>query len=78
MGDIDISQKDPYFIAFKIFLEKGNSFLIMKDKFGDWDLPGGRMKKFEFESSFEDIIKRKMSEELGKNFLTLLNQCLEY
>lgn len=65
MGDIDISQKDPYFIAVKVFLEKGDSFLIMKDKFGEWDLPGGRIKKFEFESPLEDIIKRKMSEELG-------------
>ncbi len=68
MGDIDISQKDPYFIAVKIFLEKDDTFLIMKDKFGDWDLPGGRIKKFEFATPFSDIIKRKMSEELGDNF----------
>ncbi len=69
MGDIDISQKDPYFIAVKVFLEKENSFLIMKDKFGEWDLPGGRIKKFEFETPFEDIIYRKMTEELGENIV---------
>lgn len=68
MADIDISQKDPYFIAVKVFLEKDDTFLILKDKFGDWDLPGGRIKKFEFEAPLEDIIKRKMSEELGGDF----------
>lgn len=67
MGDIDISQKDPYFIAVKIFLELGNKFLILKDKFGDWDLPGGRIKKFEFEAAFPDIIARKMREEVGES-----------
>lgn len=65
MGDIDISQKDPYFVAVKLFLERRGEFLILKDKFGEWDLPGGRIKKFEFETSFEDIIKRKVEEELG-------------
>ncbi len=68
MTDIDISQKDPYFIAVKVFLEKDDSFLILKDKFGDWDLPGGRIKKFEFEVTLHEIIKRKMFEELGNEF----------
>lgn len=65
MGDIDISQKDPYFIAVKVFLEKGSTFLIMKDKFGEWDLPGGRIKKFEFAAPLPAIIERKIAEELG-------------
>lgn len=68
MGDIDISLKDPYFIAVKVFLERGDTFLIMKDKFGAWDLPGGRIKKFEFETSLPAILERKLREELGTNF----------
>lgn len=36
------SQKDTYFVAVKVFLERDNKLLILKDNFGDWDLPGGR------------------------------------
>lgn len=57
--------KDTYFVAVKIFLEKDGKFLIMKDNFGDWDLPGGRIKKDEFDVPLEDVISRKMSQELG-------------
>ncbi len=60
-----MSDKDTYFVAVKIFLKKDGKFLIMKDNFGDWDLPGGRLKADEFETPLEDIIKRKMLEELG-------------
>ncbi len=67
MGDIDISQKDPYFIAVKVFLERGNELLILKDKFGEWDLPGGRIKKSEFEVSLPDVVARKMKEEVGES-----------
>lgn len=72
MGDIDISQKDPYFIAVKVFLERGDEFLVLKDKFGDWDLPGGRIKKFEFETPLADIITRKMREEVGESVIYTL------
>lgn len=57
--------KDTYFVAVKIFLEQGGNLLILKDNFGDWDLPGGRMKPDEFETPLEQVIRRKMSEELG-------------
>ncbi len=67
MADKDITQKDTYFVAVKVFLEKGGKFLIAKDNFGVWDLPGGRIKKDEFETSMEDIVKRKISEELGED-----------
>ncbi|MFH0755448.1 MAG: hypothetical protein V1910_02165 [bacterium] len=60
-------QKDIYFVAVKVFLEKNGKLLILKDNFGDWDLPGGRILKDEFYTSLDQIIKRKMSEELGKN-----------
>ena len=58
-------EKDSYFVAVKVFLEKDDKLLILKDSFGDWDLPGGRIKKDEFEVPLEQIIKRKMAEELG-------------
>ncbi len=62
---MSIDQKDPYFVAVKVFLEKDGKFLVCKDNFGDWDLPGGRIKKDEFETPLEDVVKRKLSEELG-------------
>lgn len=65
MADQGIAQKDTYFVAVKVFLEKNGKLLIFKDKFDCWDLPGGRIKKNEFETSLPDIITRKMSEELG-------------
>jgi len=62
-----MEQKDTYFVAVKIFLEKDGKLLILKDNFGDWDLPGERIKKDEFEAPLDQIIKRKMSEELGND-----------
>lgn len=62
---MSIDQKDTYFVAVKVFFEKDGKLLIFKDNFGDWDLPGGRIKKDEFEKPLEEIIKRKISEELG-------------
>lgn len=64
---MSIDQKDTYFVAVKVFFEKDGKLLILKDNFGDWDLPGGRIKKDEFEKPLEEIIKRKMSEELGND-----------
>ena len=60
-----MDQKDTYFVAVKVFLEKDGQLFIFKDRFGDWDLPGGRIKKDEFEAPLEDIVRRKMREELG-------------
>ncbi|MFA7216841.1 MAG: NUDIX domain-containing protein [Candidatus Paceibacterota bacterium] len=62
-----MNNKDLYFVAVKVFMEKDGKLLIMKDNFGCWDLPGGRIKLDEFETSLDDIIKRKMKEELGEN-----------
>ncbi len=77
MPDADISQKETYFVAMKVFLEKDNTFFIFKDKFGDWDLPGGRVKKNEFETPLKDVIKRKMSEEIGDAVTYDLNEKLQ-
>lgn len=59
-------EKDLYFVAVKVFLEDGKgNLLITKDRFGDWDLPGGRLRTDDFAIPLEEIIKRKIVEELG-------------
>ena len=63
-----MNDKDLYFVAVKVLLEKDDKFLIFKDGFGQWDIPGGRIKKDEFEVPMEQIIARKIVEELGDNF----------
>ena len=63
--DTDTTQKDTYFVAVKVFLKKDGKFLVLKDNFGDWDLPGGRIKKDEFEVPMKDVVARKIREELG-------------
>lgn len=57
--------KDLYFVAVKVFLRKENKLLITKDKFGDWDIPGGRLRENDFNTPLEKVVERKMSEELG-------------
>lgn len=59
--------KDTYFVAAKVLLRRGDSLLLTHDVFGDWDIPGGRIKPDEFETPIEDIIARKMHEELGED-----------
>ncbi len=63
--DEGIQHKDTYFVALKVFLEKNGRLLMLKDNFGDWDLPGGRIKTDEFETPLDKILARKMSEEVG-------------
>ena len=44
-----INEKDLYFVAVKIFiLNNKGELLITKDKFGDWDIPGGRGTEDDF------------------------------
>ncbi len=59
--------KDLYFVAVKIFLMNGNDLLITKDRFGSWDIPGGRLRENDFETSLEDVVERKIKEELGNS-----------
>lgn len=54
-----MDEKDTYFVAVKVFLEREGKLLILKDNFGDWDLPGGRITKGEFDTPLDEIIKRK-------------------
>ena len=60
-----LMDKDKYFVAVKVFLEKDGKFLVMKDNFNDWDLPGGRIRPDEFETELKDIVARKMKQEVG-------------
>ncbi len=72
-------EKDTYFVAVKIFLEDNNgNFLIIKDKFGDWDIPGGRLRPNDFETPLDEIVKRKIKEELGEKINYILHEPLVY
>ena len=62
------SGKDWYFVAVKVFLrDKAGRLYITKDRFGCWDLPGGRLKYNDFDKPLEKVVERKMREELGKS-----------
>lgn len=62
-----MENKDVYFVAVKVFLtDDSDRFLIVKDRFGDWDIPGGRLKENEFAVSLGAVIERKIKEELGE------------
>jgi 8-oxo-dGTP pyrophosphatase MutT (NUDIX family) len=60
-----IMDKDLYFVALKLLLRDGEKLLITHDVFGDWDIPGGRIKKDEFEAPLDSVVERKIKEELG-------------
>lgn len=60
--------KDLYFVAVKLLIRDGDKLLITHDIFGDWDLPGGRIKKNEFNANLPSVIERKMKEEVGEDF----------
>jgi 8-oxo-dGTP diphosphatase len=66
MSENVAQEKDTYFVAVKVFLEDGRGQLLaLKDKFGDWDLPGGRLREMDFATPLEEVIARKMQEEVG-------------
>lgn len=71
--------KDMYFVAIKVFLEddKGN-FLITKDRFDCWDIPGGRLRPEDFDVDLEDVVVRKMKEELGPDVTYELHDPIVY
>jgi 8-oxo-dGTP pyrophosphatase MutT (NUDIX family) len=68
----DPFEKDLYYVAVKLFLRNENKLLITHDIFGDWDLPGGRIRKDEFNKPIESVIQRKVSEELGEQVRYIL------
>lgn len=60
-------EKDRYYVAVKLLLRDGKKLLVTHDVFGDWDIPGGRIRTDEFETPIENIAERKMHEELGQD-----------
>jgi len=62
---MDEKARDLYFVAVKLLLRDGSKLLITHDIFGSWDLPGGRIRKEEFDKPLESVIERKINEELG-------------
>lgn len=64
-NDTGVYDKDLYFVAVKLFLRDEDKLLITHDIFGSWDLPGGRLRKDEFDKPLEQVIERKLNEELG-------------
>ncbi len=75
--DKNNKQKALFFVAVKLFLADKNRLLILKDKFGQWDLPGGRIKTNEFSKPFTTVLKRKITEELGSKVKFKLTQAPE-
>ncbi|MDI6717926.1 MAG: NUDIX domain-containing protein [Patescibacteria group bacterium] len=55
-----------YQIAAKAFLVKDGRILVCKESLTEnWDLPGGRIGKEEFNTSFDEVLEREIKEELG-------------
>lgn len=48
--------------------------LLLRDKQGIWDLPGGRIDATEVHAPFPTIIHREIKEELGEQVLYTLKQ----
>ena len=61
-------ERDLYFVAAKLLIRDEDKLLITHDIFGDWDLPGGRIRKEEFDAPLESVIHRKITEEIGSDF----------
>lgn len=66
MAESDLVYKDQYYVAVKLFLENDGKLFVFKDRWGSWDLPGGRIRKYEFDTPLEKVIERKMNEEVGE------------
>ena len=57
--------KDEYLVAVKLLLRDGDKLFIFKDQWGEWDIPGGRIRKDQFETNLEDVLAEKIKVELG-------------
>jgi 8-oxo-dGTP pyrophosphatase MutT (NUDIX family) len=62
---MEVNGKDVYFVAVKALLRDEDKLLITHDVFKSWDIPGGRIKRDEFQKPLVDVLKRKLREELG-------------
>lgn len=63
------SQPGVFQITLKVFLRRGDEFLVLRDaKAGVGDLPGGRFNPGEIYEPWVDSVRRELSEELGDGF----------
>jgi len=54
-------------VSFKLILRKNNKILILTEsETGFLDFPGGRIERIEIKLPIEDLFKREINEELGK------------
>jgi 8-oxo-dGTP pyrophosphatase MutT (NUDIX family) len=58
--------KDTYFVAVKALLRRKEQLLITHDIFGQWDIPGGRLRPEDFDVPLEEVLERKLQQELGE------------
>ncbi|MBY0538747.1 hypothetical protein K2P47_05125 [Patescibacteria group bacterium] len=61
------ASKENWFVAVKILLRKGNELLVLRDTFGEGDIPGGRLRKDDFETPLLEVLKRKVTEDIGSD-----------
>ena len=59
------ASKENWFVAVKILLRDGNNLLVLRDTFGDGDIPGGRLRKDDFQTPLLEVLHRKVIEEIG-------------
>lgn len=68
-----------FIASFKLILKKDNKILVLTERNGLLDFPGGRIEKNEKEKPIKDIIKREIKEELGENVkYKLLGPAVQY
>jgi 8-oxo-dGTP pyrophosphatase MutT (NUDIX family) len=65
MKEMEFNGKAVYFVAVKVFLRNGEKLLVIHDIWGNWELPGGRIKPDEFQKPIMETVERKIREELG-------------
>lgn len=59
--------KDEYLVAVKLLLFDGAKLLVLKDQWGSWDIPGGRIRKDQFKTPLPEVLREKINVELGPN-----------
>ena len=67
-----------YQISLKVLLKKKGKVLILRDQNDLIDLPGGRVEKKEAKSSFEEVLRREVREELSSDVIFKLKEPIFY
>lgn len=67
------ASKENWFVAVKVLLRDGDNLLVLKDTFGDGDIPGGRLRKDDFTTPLLAVLERKICEEIGPEVRCQIN-----